>query len=75
MSALDTTIYESSDLQGFYGWTNTLKGIQYGPGCLETALPKFLNILGVKKALIVTGRSLYEKVRFSTIPESVINDV
>lgn len=26
--------------QGFYGWTDTLKGIQYGPGSLSTALPK-----------------------------------
>lgn len=26
------------------------------------ALPKLLETLGVKKALIVTGRSLYEKV-------------
>ena len=63
MSTLDTTNYDSSDLQGFYGWTDTLKGVQYGPGSVETALPKFLNLLGVKKALIVTGRSLFEKVR------------
>lgn len=63
MSTLDTTNYDSSDLQGFYGWTDTLKGVQYGPGSVETALPKFLDLLGVKKALIVTGRSLFEKVR------------
>ena len=67
MSTLDTTNYDSSDLQGFYGWTDTLKGVQYGPGSVETALPKFLNLLGVKKALIVTGRSLFEKVRLSLI--------
>jgi alcohol dehydrogenase class IV len=62
MSTLDTTNHECSNIHGFYGWTNTLKGVQYGPGCVETALPKFLDLLGVKKALIVTGRSLFEKV-------------
>lgn len=50
-------------VEGFYAWANNLKAIQYGPGCLETALPKFLDLLGAKKALIVTGRSLFEKVR------------
>lgn len=62
MSTLDATVYESSSLQGSYAWTDTLKGIQYGPGCLETALPKFLGVLGAKKALIVTSKSLVQKV-------------
>lgn len=62
MSLLDTKEYESTDLSGFYSWTEQLKGVQYGPGCVETALPKFLTLFGAKKALIVTGRSLYEKV-------------
>jgi hypothetical protein len=33
-----------------------------GPGSVETALPKLLEILGAKRALIVTGKSLLEKV-------------
>lgn len=63
MSALDRTQYGSSALEGYYGWTDTLKGVYYGPGSVSTALPKLLQTLQVKKALVVTGRSLYEKVR------------
>ncbi|EKM54125.1 uncharacterized protein PHACADRAFT_145770 [Phanerochaete carnosa HHB-10118-sp] len=72
MSALDTTSCNSSNLQGFYAWTDTLKGIQYGPGCLEEALPNFLDLLGVKKVLIVTGRSLYEKTDVVKQVETVL---
>ncbi|KAF8893837.1 alcohol dehydrogenase IV [Infundibulicybe gibba] len=63
MSAMDTTTkhIESSSTHGFYGWTNTLKGVYYGPGSVETALPRLLNVLGAKKALIVTGKTLYNK--------------
>jgi len=62
MSGLDPSKYESSALQGSYGWTGTLKGVYYGPGSVNTALPKLLDTLGAKKALIVTGKSLYQKV-------------
>ncbi|KAJ6567365.1 hypothetical protein DFH09DRAFT_1081356 [Mycena vulgaris] len=48
-------------MSGSYGWTDTLKGIYYGPGCVATALPKLIQTLGAKKGLIVTGRSLYTK--------------
>ncbi|KAE9411389.1 iron-containing alcohol dehydrogenase [Gymnopus androsaceus JB14] len=41
----------STELQGFYGWTNTLQGVQYGPGSVSTALPKFFKRLGASKAL------------------------
>ena len=47
---------------GFYGWTDTLIGVYYGPGSVSTALPKLMSTLEVKKALIVTGKSLYTKV-------------
>ncbi|KAJ6543863.1 alcohol dehydrogenase IV [Mycena capillaripes] len=50
-----------SALSGSYGWTDTLKSIQYGPGCVATALPKLIQTLGGKKGLIVTGRSLSTK--------------
>ncbi|GJE95880.1 alcohol dehydrogenase IV [Phanerochaete sordida] len=72
MSTVDTTNYDSTDLNGFYSWTETLRGIQYGPGCLETALPKFLDLIGAKKALIVTGRSLYEKTDVVKQVEAVL---
>jgi len=67
MSSLDTSVPNSSPLQGFYSWTDTLKGVYYGPGSVVYALPELLETLGVKKALIVTGRSLYEKVSLITI--------
>ena len=62
MSSLDPSATDSSSFQGFYSWTDTLKGVYYGPGSVVYALPKLLDTLGVKKALIVTGRSLREKV-------------
>jgi hypothetical protein len=52
-----------SALSGSYGWTSTLKSVKYGPGSVATALPALIKLLGVKKALIVTGFSLHTKVR------------
>ncbi|THH18790.1 hypothetical protein EW146_g2256 [Bondarzewia mesenterica] len=63
MSALPSEKNESTDLQGFYSWSDTLKGVYYGPGSLSTALPKLRASIGGTKALIITGRSLYTKVR------------
>ncbi|KAH8119682.1 hypothetical protein DFH11DRAFT_1566401, partial [Phellopilus nigrolimitatus] len=31
-----------STLSGSYAYTDTLKGVYYGPGCLTVALPKLL---------------------------------
>lgn len=62
MSILDFTPPMSTALEGYYAWTDTLKGVYYGPGSVKTALPKLLKTLGVKKALIVTGKSLHDKV-------------
>ena len=64
MSAMDINDYTSTDLQGRYAWTNTLKGIYYGPGSTKTALPKLLAELGITKALVVTGKSLHDKVQY-----------
>ncbi|KAF9529394.1 alcohol dehydrogenase IV [Crepidotus variabilis] len=61
MSSMDTSVYNTSALSGSYSYTDTLKGVHYGPGCVKTALPKLLKTLGVKKALIVTGKSLAQK--------------
>ena len=52
----------STSLSGYYAFTDTLKGVYYGPGSVKTALPKLLDTIGGKKALVVTGRSLYTKV-------------
>jgi alcohol dehydrogenase class IV len=57
----------SAELHGYYGWTNTLEGVYYGPGSVSTALPKLLDTLGASKALIVTGKSLYTKVRLTYV--------
>lgn len=62
MSAMNTDKYESSDVQGFYSWNESLKAVYYGPGSLKTALPKLLKTIGGKKALVVTGKSLHTKV-------------
>jgi hypothetical protein len=56
-----TTVNETVPA-GSYAYTETLKGIYYGPNCVETALPKLLDTLGAKRALIVTGKSLRNKV-------------
>ena len=60
-------------LEGSYSWTDTLQGVYFGPGSLKTALPKLLDTLGAKKALIVTGNSLYNKVCDKEILISLID--
>ena len=55
----------STELHGYYAWTRTLEGVYYGPGSVSTALPKLLDTLGATKALVVTGKSLYTKVRLT----------
>ncbi|KAF8967833.1 alcohol dehydrogenase IV [Flammula alnicola] len=75
MSSLDTTTFDSSPLEGFYSWTDTLKGVYYGSGSTKTALPKLLNTLGVKKALIVTGRSLHEKTDVVRNVEAILKEL
>ncbi|KAF9269251.1 iron-containing alcohol dehydrogenase [Marasmius fiardii PR-910] len=61
MSGLDLNQYDSSNLQGSYAWTDTLRGIHFGPGSVDRALPKLFVTLGASKALLVTGKSLYNK--------------
>jgi alcohol dehydrogenase class IV len=73
MSRIDIT-NESDSLNGYYGWTDTLKGVYYGPGSLKTALPKLLNILKVKTALVVTGKSLYHKTDVVKRVESILKE-
>ncbi|KZT04586.1 iron-containing alcohol dehydrogenase [Laetiporus sulphureus 93-53] len=74
MSGLENTKFESSSLKGSYAWTETLKGVYYGSGSLKTALPKLLHIVGGTKALIVTGKSLYEKTDVVKRVEAVLKE-
>lgn len=72
MSAMDINDYTSTNLQGRYAWTNTLRGIYYGPGSVKSALPKLLAELKITKALIVTGKSLHDKVRSTNSHQNAI---
>lgn len=67
MSALSNDKHGSSTLEGNYSYTNTLKGVYYGAGSLATALPKLRAKIGGTKALIVTGKSLYNNVSSSIV--------
>lgn len=49
-------------ISGFYAYTQTLKGVYYGPGSVKNSLTSVLEGLNTKKVLIVTGKSLREKV-------------
>ncbi|PAV19863.1 alcohol dehydrogenase IV [Pyrrhoderma noxium] len=62
-----------SSLSGSYAYTE-LKGVQYGPGCLSDALPKFIEQFGVKRALVVTGRSLHTKTDVVRRVEAVLRE-
>ncbi|KAF8622727.1 hypothetical protein AX15_006818 [Amanita polypyramis BW_CC] len=64
----------SSPLHGFYGWTDTLKGIYYGPGSVKSGLPKLLDTLKVSRALVVTGRTLHEKTNVVRTVEAVLKE-
>ncbi|PPQ63487.1 hypothetical protein CVT24_005144 [Panaeolus cyanescens] len=72
MSSLDST--PVAQLHGFYSWTDTLKGVYYGPGSVKTALPKLLATLSVKKALIVTGKSLNTKTDIVRRVENILKE-
>ncbi|KAG6891459.1 hypothetical protein C0992_006190 [Termitomyces sp. T32_za158] len=65
---------DQTSLLGFYSWTDTLKGVYYGPGSTKTALPKLLNTLGIKKALLVTGKSLYDKTDIVKKIEDILKE-
>lgn len=53
----------SASTAGSYAYSDTLKNVFYGPGCLEESLAKLFKTLGVHKAVVVTGKSLRTKVR------------
>jgi len=75
MSAMDTSASpQSTSTQGYYSYTDTLKGIYYGPGCVASALPKLLETLGAKKALIVTGKSVSQKTDVVKKVEAILRN-
>ncbi|KAH7108220.1 alcohol dehydrogenase IV [Auriculariales sp. MPI-PUGE-AT-0066] len=61
-----------TNLYGSYGWTDTLRSVEYGPGSYTTALPKLLKLLEGSRALVVTGKSLHEKTDVVRKVESVL---
>ncbi|KAJ8515275.1 hypothetical protein ONZ45_g7278 [Pleurotus djamor] len=74
MSSLDISPSTTSTLSGFYSYTDTLKGVYYGPGSLKTALPSLLKKIGGTKALVVTGKSLHEKTNVVRRVEAVLKE-
>lgn len=74
MSAVHTNISTgpNSELHGSFAYSDTLKSIYYGPGCLKNALPKLLSSIGASKALIITGRSLHTKTDVVRRVEAVL---
>ncbi|KAI9572168.1 alcohol dehydrogenase IV [Boletus coccyginus] len=64
----------NTNLHGFYAYHDTLKGVYYGPGCVHTALPKLLSVLGGSRAFVVTGKSLREKTNVVTNVERILKD-
>ncbi|GLB37499.1 putative alcohol dehydrogenase IV [Lyophyllum shimeji] len=68
------TPQDPQSLAGFYGWTDTLKGVYYGPGSINTALPKLLDTVAIKKALVVTGRSLHDKTDVVKKIENILKE-
>jgi len=63
-----------ANLYGSYAYHDTLKGVHYGPGCVSTALPRLLSVLGGNKAFIVTGKSLREKTNVVSKIEGILKD-
>lgn len=59
---LPTATMSASAISGFYAYTQTLKGVYYGPGSVKDSLIPVLEGFGSKKVLIITGKSLREKV-------------
>ncbi|KAL4074110.1 hypothetical protein V8B97DRAFT_1864588 [Scleroderma yunnanense] len=64
----------ASNQHGSYAYHDTLKGVHFGPGSLESALPKLLRTLGGRKALIITGKSLREKTNVISNVERILRD-
>ncbi|TFK54276.1 Dehydroquinate synthase-like protein [Heliocybe sulcata] len=64
----------STRISGHYAYSDTLKGVYYGPGSVKTALPKLLDTIGGKKALVVTGKTLHTKTDIVRRVESILKE-
>ena len=64
MSIISRDTHPSTTYQGHYSWHLNLQGIFYGPGCIKTALPQLLDDLGIKRAMLLTSKSVLNKVSF-----------
>ncbi|PIL35440.1 hypothetical protein GSI_02167 [Ganoderma sinense ZZ0214-1] len=64
----------SPNLSGFYAYTETLKGVHYGPGSVKTALPKLLASVGGNRAFIITGKTLYTATNVVKTVENVLKE-
>ncbi|KAF8743985.1 hypothetical protein AX14_013387 [Amanita brunnescens Koide BX004] len=65
---------EAAMSASYYAWTDTLKGIYYGPGSLKSALPKLLDTLKASRALVVTGKTLHEKTDVVRRVEAILKE-
>ncbi|KAF9792661.1 alcohol dehydrogenase IV [Thelephora terrestris] len=64
----------ASAISGFYAYTQTLKGVYYGPGSVKDSLISILEGFGTKKVLIVTGRSLRERTDVISRIEALLKE-
>ncbi|KAH7903164.1 hypothetical protein BJ138DRAFT_1021065, partial [Hygrophoropsis aurantiaca] len=69
-----TTHPSLESLQGSYAWVDAIRKISYGPGCVTKALPQIMDLLGGKKALIVTGNSLRTKTDVVEKIENILKE-
>jgi hypothetical protein len=70
MSTIDRSTTTSTTFQGHYAWHQNLQGIFYGPGCVNTALPGLLETLGLKRAMVLTSKSVLTKVQLLCLIQS-----
>jgi len=64
MSIINCDTHPSTTYQGHYGWHLNLQGVYYGPGCTKTVLPQLLDDLGIKRVMLLTSKSVLNKVFF-----------
>lgn len=74
MSIIDRESFPSTTYQGHYSWHPNIQGISYGPGCVKTALPELLDTLGIKKAMVLTSKSVLTKTDAAKKVEDVLRE-
>ncbi|KAF9451931.1 iron-containing alcohol dehydrogenase [Macrolepiota fuliginosa MF-IS2] len=74
MSIIDRDNHASTAYHGQYSWQHNLQGLFYGPGCIKTALPELLDTLGIKKAMVLTSKSVLFKTDAAKKVEEVLRE-